>query len=615
MQTPQEPHSRAALPLAPSLDPSLADAHMPRRFRPLSTRVVWIGALAMLLGAAVAVVARALTALIGLVTNLAFYGRWSFEFSSPAGNHLGLWVIAIPVIGGLIVGLMARFGSRAIRGHGIPEAMEQVLLNESRIPPRITWLKPVSSAIAIGTGGPFGAEGPIIATGGALGSLVGQLLHVTAEERKTLLAAGAAAGMAAVFNAPVSAVLLALELLLFERRARSLIPVALGAAVGTGVRFALEGSAAMFAMPALAAPDLPALLAYLVLGLIIGALSVGITRLVYAIEDGFEKLPIHWMWWPALGAVVTGIVGYFLPATLGVGYTNISAVLGGQLGLGAMLALCLLKLVSWSISLGSGTSGGTLAPLFTIGGALGGVFGTLAVLYLPWLHVDPRMAALVCMAAIFAGASRAFLTSVVFAFETTQEPHGLLPLLIGCAAAYLISGLLMRNTIMTEKIARRGVRVPADYAADYLDRILVRDACAREVVTLPAEQTLDATRAWLEVGGAIAQHQGFPVVDAQGALRGVVTRRDLLDRQIAGDRTVGELVKRPALAVREDHSLREAADHMVEANVGRLIVLGADGGHRMVGIITRGDLLAAHARRLRETHLASQTLGRRPATP
>jgi H+/Cl- antiporter ClcA/CBS domain-containing protein len=614
MHTPQEPHSRAALPLAPSLDPALADAHMPRRFRPLDRRVLWIGGLAMLLGAVVALVARALTALIGLVTNLAFYGRWSFDFASPAGNQLGAWVIAIPVIGGLIVGVMARFGSRAIRGHGIPEAMEQVLLNESRIPPRMTWLKPVSSAIAIGTGGPFGAEGPIIATGGALGSLVGQLLHVTADERKTLLAAGAAAGMAAVFNAPVSAVLLALELLLFERRARSLIPVALGAAVGTGVRFALEGSGPMFPMPALTAPDLPALAAYLVLGLLIGAVSVGITRLVYAIEDGFEKLPVHWMWWPALGAVVTGAVGYVLPTTLGVGYTNISAVLGGQLGLGAMLALCLLKFVSWSISLGSGTSGGTLAPLFTIGGALGGVLGTLAAVWLPWLHVDPRMAALVCMAAIFAGASRAFLTSVVFAFETTQQPQGLLPLLAGCAAAYLISGLLMRHTIMTEKIARRGVRVPADYAADYLDRILVRDACTRQVVTLRAEQPLHEVRAWLDEGGADAKHQGFPVVDAQGALCGVVTRRDLLDRRVPGERPVGELVTRPALVVREDHSLREAADHMVGADVGRLVVLAADGSHRMAGIITRGDLLAAHARRLREAHVASQTLRRRPAS-
>ncbi|MFK2873460.1 chloride channel protein [Dyella lipolytica] len=588
---------------------------MPRQFRPLDSRVLWISFVAMLLGGAVALVAKLLTGLIGLFTNLAFYGRWSYDFSSPAGNHLGLWVIAVPVIGGLVVGAMARWGSRAIRGHGIPEAMEQVLLNESRIPPRITWLKPVSSAIAIGTGGPFGAEGPIIATGGALGSLIAQLMHVTADERKTLLAAGAAAGMAAVFSAPISAVLLAIELLLFERRARSLIPVALAATVGTGVRYVLEGNQAMFPMPDIATPTLPALATYVVLGLLVGVVSVGVTRLTYAIEDAFEKLPIHWMWWPALGGIVVGIVGYFMPLTLGVGYTNIAAVLAGQIGLGTMLALCLLKLLSWSVALGSGTSGGTLAPLFTIGGALGGVLGLGLTTSAPWLQVDPHMAALVCMAAIFAGASRAFLTSVVFAFETTQQPHGLLPLLGACAAAYLISGLMMRNTIMTEKIVRRGVRVPSDYAADYLDQIYVRDACSRNVVSLRASQTLAETRAWMASPGTSTKHQGFPVVDDNGALRGVVTRRHLYDASLADDVTVGSLVQRAPLVVREDHTLREAADHMVETDVGRLIVVGQHAPHRMVGIITRGDLLAAHARRLREARDASRHLGKKPAAP
>ena len=612
--TDNDSHTRASLPLAPALDPTLADAHMPRQFRPLDARVLWISFVAMLLGAVVAVVAKVLTALIGLITNLAFYGRWSYDFSSPAGNHLGLWVIVVPVIGGLIVGVMARWGSRAIRGHGIPEAMEQVLLNESRIPPRITWLKPVSSAIAIGTGGPFGAEGPIIATGGALGSLIAQLMHVTADERKTLLAAGAAAGMAAVFSAPISAVLLAIELLLFERRARSLIPVALGATVGTGFRYVLEGNAPMFPMPEVGTPTLPAIAAYVVLGLIVGILSVGITRLTYAIEDHFEKLPVHWMWWPALGGVVVGVVGYFMPLTLGVGYSNISAVLSGQIGLGAMLALCLLKLLSWSVALGSGTSGGTLAPLFTIGGAMGGVLGMLLASVAPWLQVDPHLAALVCMAAIFAGASRAFLTSVVFAFETTQQPHGLLPLLGACAAAYLISGLLMRNTIMTEKIVRRGVRVPSDYAADYLDQIYVRDACSRNVVSLRGEQSIAEVRHWLASDGSKTKHQGFPVLDAHGQLLGVVTRRQLYDATLAEDTLVRSLIQRAPLVVREDHTLREAADHMVEWDVGRLIVASKDAPHRMVGIITRGDLLAAHARRLREARLASRhlDLGRKP---
>ncbi len=579
---------------------------MPRQFRPLDRRVLWIAALAIPLGALVAGIARLLTALIGLCTNLAFYGRWAFDFASPAGNRLGAWVILVPVVGGLIVGVMARWGSRAIRGHGIPEAMEQVLLNESRIPPRITWLKPVSSAIAIGTGGPFGAEGPIIATGGALGSLVGQLLHVTADERKTLLAAGAAAGMAAVFSAPVSAVLLALELLLFERRARSLIPVALAATIGTGVRYLLEGNEPMFPMPAIATPGLAALVAYVLMGVLAGAASVGITKLTYAIEDGFEKLPIHWMWWPALGGVVVGLVGYLMPATLGVGYGNIAAVIAGQVGLGSMLALCLMKLLSWSIALGSGTSGGTLAPLFTIGGALGGVLGLACVMWLPWLQVDPRIAALVCMAAIFAGASRAFLTSVVFAFETTQQPHGLLPLLGGCAAAYLVSGLMMRNTIMTEKIVRRGVRVPSEYAVDHLERIHVGEACSREVVSLQATQALGEVRRWLQSGEAAASHQGYPVVDGQGAVLGVVTRRDLLDPSVGDDTRVAERLRRGVIAVREDHSLREAADHMVEAEVGRLVVLAREAPHRMIGILTRGDLLASHARRLREAHQTSR---------
>ncbi|MFK2901869.1 chloride channel protein [Dyella jejuensis] len=586
---------------------------MPRQFRPLDRRVLWISFVAMLLGAAVALVAKALTALIGLFTNLAFYGRWSYAFVSPAGNHLGKWVIVVPALGGIIVGLMARWGSRAIRGHGIPEAMEQVLLNESRIPPRITWLKPISSAIAIGTGGPFGAEGPIIATGGALGSLIAQWMHVTADERKTLLAAGAAAGMAAVFSAPISAVLLAIELLLFERRARSLIPVALAATVGTGIRYVLEGNQPMFPMPDIATPSLTALVVYVLLGLLVGVASVGVTRLTYAIEDGFEKLPIHWMWWPALGGLVVGVVGYFMPLTLGVGYTNIAATLGGQLGLGAMLGLCLLKLLSWSVALGSGTSGGTLAPLFTIGGALGGAFGIVLATSAPGLQVDPHLAALVCMAAIFAGASRAFLTSVVFAFETTQQPHALLPLLGACAAAYLISGLMMRNTIMTEKIVRRGVRVPSDYAADYLDQIYVRDACSRNVVSLRAGQTLGEIRAWLASAGVAAKHQGFPVVDANDQLVGVVTRRQLYDATLAEDSVVRLLVQRAPLVVREDHTLREAADHMVECDVGRLVVVSKDAPHRMVGVITRGDLLAAHARRLREARELSRHLGRKLA--
>lgn len=584
----------------PATDTAHAElaAQLPRPEAPLHARVLWISALAILLGLAAAVVSWALMLLIGLITNFAFYGRLATGFVSPAGNHLGLWVIAIPALGGLIVGVMARYGSRAIRGHGIPEAMEQVLTNDSRVAPRVTWLKPVSSAIAIGTGGPFGAEGPIIATGGALGSLVGQLLRVSADERKTLLAAGAAGGMAAVFAAPFAAVFMAIELLLFERRARSLIPVVLACISAAGLRYVLEGSAAMFPMPGIATQQLPALAACAALGIVVGLVSIGVTRATYLVEDLFEKLPLHWMWWPALGGIAVGVIGWYAPLTLGVGYSNIAAELSGTLGVATLLALCVLKFVSWAVALGSGTSGGTLAPLFTIGGALGGLLGLAAAHWLPWLHLDPRIAAVVGMAALFAGSSRALLTSVVFAFETTQQPHVLLPLLAGCATAFLVSGLLMRTTIMTEKLARRGLRVPADYSADDLEQARVGEVCSRDVVCLNGTQTVAEVRAWLQASSAAATHQGYPVLDADTRLLGVLTRRDLLDAHAADSTALATLIRRAPLLIGEDHSLREAADHMVAADVGRLVVVAADDARRVLGMLTRGDVLAAHAPRI-----------------
>jgi len=596
------------LPISPSLEIALESVHAPGQAPLVNHRVIWLSGIAIFLGFATAIVAQLLTGLIGLVTGIAFYGRFSTTLISPSGNRLGLFVIIIPVIGGLIVGLMARYGSQAIRGHGIPEAMEQVLLNQSRIAPRLIFLKPLSSAVAIGTGGPFGAEGPIIATGGALGSLIGQLLHITADERKTLLAAGAAAGMSAIFGSPVSAVLLAVELLLFEFRPRSIIPVVFASVTAAGVRYATIGSAPAFAMSNVAQPSGEALAFYVLLGAFMGLVAVGVTRLVYGVEDAFERLPIHWMWWPALGGLAVGIIGFFAPRTLGVGYDNIEQIVSGQLVGRALIFLCVMKFLSWAIALGSGTSGGTLAPLFTIGGALGASIGSGAATLLPRFGIDARIAGLVGMAAIFAGASRALLASVVFAFETTLQPMGLLPLLGGCAASYLVSCLLMQHTIMTEKIARRGVRVPTEYAADYLNQVLVRDAASNPVETLRADDTLKDVRDWLHSGVRAAHHQGYPVLSLQGEVRGVVTRRDLLESSVAGDRRVHEVIKRAPIVIQEDHSLREAADHMVREAVGRLIVVSNEDPPRMTGIITRGDVLASHAQRLGETHDAKRNI-------
>ena len=442
---------------------------------PVNRRVFYLSLQVMANAVIIGFAAKGLVYLIDLITNLSFYGRFSLESAAPAGNRLGIFVIAIPIIGALLVGLMARFGSRAIGGHGIPEAMEKIILADSRIPPAITFLKPLSAAISIGTGGPFGAEGPIIATGGAFGSFTGQWIHISAPERKIVLAAGACAGMAAIFGSPLAAVLLAIELLLFEFSPRSVIPVALACVIGAGMHILLFSHEPVFSMPFIPVPSNRALGIYVVLGGCIGVVAAFVSRSVYWIEDRFEKLPIHWMWWPALGAVAIGVIGYFAPHTMGVGYDNIQRLLTGTAPLQMVLSLCLLKYLSWSISLGSGTSGGTLAPLFTIGGALGVLLGGTVLKYFPDCPINLPTAALIGMAAMFAGASRAWLTSIVFALETTGQINGLLPLLGACVAAYFVSFFLMKGSIMTEKIRRRGVKTPDAYEPDILRNITVRD--------------------------------------------------------------------------------------------------------------------------------------------
>lgn len=456
----------AGLPVSPALGPTLERASVVRHPKVLDRRTLAIAGLGVALATVTTAIARGLVGLIGLITNLAYYGRVSWALTSPAANTLGYWAVLVPVAGSLVIGVMARYGSKAIRGHGIPEAMEQILTNESRIPLRMTFLKPLSAALAIGTGGPFGAEGPIIATGGALGSYLGQVIRVTAHERKTLLAAGAAAGMTAIFGTPFSAILLAIELLLFEFRPRSFIPVAFAALTAILLRPFLFGTDSLFHVPLLPAAGFGPLLAFGAEGIALGVFAVLVSRSVYAIEDLFERLPIHWMWWPAIGGTAVGLVGLVSPHTLGVGYENIDRMLNGETTGTALAVFCLFKFLSWSIALGSGTSGGTLAPLFTIGGGVGILAGQAMNALIPSLGLDLRMAALVGMAGGFAGASRAMFASIVFALEITGQFNTLLPLLAGCAAAFTVSALIMKNTIMTEKLARRGHHVPSEYLAD-----------------------------------------------------------------------------------------------------------------------------------------------------
>ncbi|MBS1503560.1 MAG: chloride channel protein, partial [Bacteroidetes bacterium] len=394
-------NSANGIPISPALDTLPEKKEDIKKKIILKKRLLSLSALCICVAMAVSLIAKFLVLLINLVTNISFYGQFTLSFHSPAYNHLGLWVIIVPAIGGVVVGLMALYGSKAIRGHGIPEAMEQILINKSRIKPIITFLKPISSAFAIGTGGPFGAEGPIIATGGALGSTLGQMFKITSNERKIILAAGATAGMAAIFGTPIAAIFLAVELLLFEFSPRAILPVAMACITGAAGHHLLFESGPVFPMPDVAIPTNGALAVYSLMGVVVGFLAMALTRAVYVIEDAFEKLPIHWMWWPAIGGIVVGIVGYFAPHTLGVGYDNITTLLSGTTPLKLAISLCVLKFLSWAIALGSGTSGGTLAPLMTMGGGAGAIIGFVLNSFFPDLHISIPMAAVVGMSSMF----------------------------------------------------------------------------------------------------------------------------------------------------------------------------------------------------------------------
>ncbi|MGN6275656.1 MAG: chloride channel protein [Solirubrobacterales bacterium] len=437
----------------------------------VSRRLLAIVALALPIGALGACLAWVLLRLIGLITNLVFYERFGTALVAPGeGHHAPLLILLAPVCGGLVIGMVARFGSEKVRGHGIPEAIESILTAGSRVQPRVAILKPLSSAIAIGTGGPFGAEGPIIMTGGAFGSIFAQLLHLTADERKTLLVCGAAAGMAATFNAPLASVLLAVELLLFEWRPRSFVPVVAAVAVATALRVPLLGGGPVFPTPP--GPlhlDAAAYGLCLAAGALAGLLALVATSLVYLSEDGFSRLPIHWMWWPAIGGVVIGLGGLVVPQALGVGYNVIASELNGSIAIDLIVGILIVKTLIWSLSLGSGTSGGVLAPMLMIGGALGGLEATV----LP--HVAPGFWPLVGIAGVLGGLMRSPLTGVLFAVELTHRYEALLPLLIGATAAYAVSVLVLRRSVLTEKVARRGVHINREYSVDPLEVLFVGD--------------------------------------------------------------------------------------------------------------------------------------------
>jgi H+/Cl- antiporter ClcA/CBS domain-containing protein len=571
-------------------------------------RVLIIAGISVIVATGGVAAAVVLLKLIRLVTNFAYFGQFTLADLRLEDSPLGLWAVAIPVVGALIVGLMARYGSEKIRGHGIPEAIEAILLGRSRLDAKVAILKPLSSAVVIGTGGPFGAEGPIIMTGGAVGSLIAQMLPVTDNERKTLLVAGAAAGMTAVFGTPIAAIMLAVELLLFEWTPRSFIPVSVAAVVAAVERHYLQMPSPIFPFTGGVDTSFIELGAWLLIGVLSGLLSGLLTQLVYACEDMFLKLPIHWMWWPLFGGLVVGIGGLIEPRALGVGYDNIAGMLQGNVLTSAALLLLVVKAIIWSVSLGSGTSGGVLAPLLIMGGAMGTVLSG----YLP--PASPGFWALLAMAATMGGTMRSPLTATFFAVELTGNTHVLLPLIAACGAAHAFTVLILRRSILTEKVARRGHHLTREYRVDPFALTRVREVMTKAVETLPATMTLHGAAAFFT--DPKTTHPSFPVVDPDGRVLGIVDPPAVLRWRRAGKHrtaTLGQLLTGTKVtSAFPDEYLESLADRLSLANVAHLPVISRD-DRRLIGYIGWKDLMRVRAKQQTEETQRTTFFRIRPA--
>lgn len=556
------------------------------------SRILYISALASILGALSAVAAWALLEMIALATNLFYFHSWSFVDRDPwqAGRHW--WLVFAPVAGGLIVGLIARYLTPRVRGHGMPEAVETIVFNHGKVQPRVAIWKPIATAISIGSGGPFGAEGPVIITGGAVGSVIGQLLPITASERTVLMVAGASAGMAATFNCPMSAVLLAVEILLFEWKPRSLVPVAIACITAGAVRRLLLGPASIFTMAQTSGPIYhSAMLAALALGVVAAFLAAALSRATHYFEEAFEKLPIHWMWWPAIGGLGVGLGGLLFPQALGVGYSVIQLMISGDMAWKLVIGVLVVKSAIWVFSLGSNTAGGILAPLLMIGGALGAAMAHLMPV------MSPGEWALVGMTSVLSAAIGAPLTSAMLALEMTHNGGMMLPVLLSCVASYAFSVLVQPRSMLTEGLSRRGLHLSREFGVDPLENMLVSQAMHTSVFALPDTATHKDAIEWLakmEQRGAESWSHWqriFPLVSSDGRLAGILTRTQMiaLARQQDAQRPLLDDAHLDPVTASPFHTLRHCALEMAGSKLTQFPVVSADG--RLAGVITIEDLL------------------------
>ena len=465
-------------------------------------RLAVLAGVGLLLGGVGGVAADVVVHLVGLISNLALLHRFGWQLPNLRHYHPTPVLLAVAVGGALVVVALARW-SPIIKGHGIPESLEAILFRDSRVMPRAAVAKPISAAVAMGTGGPFGAEGPIIVTGAAVGSLIGQLVPVSPAERRILLATGAAAGMAGVFATPVAAVVLAFELLLFERSLRSLVPLVLATSVATVLHDVLIAPRPLFAVVHPLVFHVTQLPLFAVLGLAAGTLAVVLNHGLFAVEAGFRRLPVPEWAHPIVGALGFGAIGLAVPGSLSVGYWAITDAVNGRFLLGAAAVLFVGKMVSWWVGLGSNTSGGTLAPMFLVGATMGDMVGIAFAHAFPGAHIQPGAFALVGMGATFGVGARALLTGVVFAAEVTGSYGMLVPLLLTTGVAELVAELGLDDRVMTDKLRRRGYRVDFDAQTDPL-RMRVAALVMRPVDLVTDNADLPRVDRWAFVSEALS---------------------------------------------------------------------------------------------------------------
>jgi chloride channel protein, CIC family len=572
------------------------------------SRLLYISTLAALIGVGTGLIMYVLYHLIALITNLVFYHRVSFLFVSEVNNQLGYLAILMPVIGGVLVGLMSKYGSEQIQGHGLPEALEAVVLNKSRIPGKVAIWKPLSAAIVIGTGGPFGAEGPIIQTGGAVGSFIGQILNTTESERRILLACGSAAGLAATFGTPISGVIMAIEILLFEFRTRSFIPLVIASSLATAVRFQLMQTGAMFPVGSLDFNLPGALPFYIILGIVCGLTAVAFIKTLYWTEDQFEKLHLSPFLLPSIGALGVGVLGYFVPRIFGPGYDTIGAILENHFTLTFLLVILVFKFVALILSLGTRTSGGLLAPVFMIGAAIGGLFAMLINHLVPGANLSPGAFALVGMGAVFGASVRSTFAFIIFPLEMTRDFDSVLPLMLVGVVASGVAYILYKNSVVTEKLARRGLLIPQDYEADIFKRIPVSEVMDTNFHAIAPGMTVRELYDKIQNGDSdVNRHRGLPVVDGDGKLVAVITHDDVRKAVQAGqgDKSVGEIASKDLVLAFAAEPLYEAVVRMLHHDIGRLPVVRRDDIHKIIGYLGRSQVISARLKKLAEEGIIS----------